>query len=140
MAAPTHWRANSRARLEGPPALRKGTTSLVASRWRCEAFLKLARVTYQFPDEIADGIRMVSSIELWNEIARHHGASAAQVHNDAAALRGELTQIVNRRNKIVHEGDLQPNIPRVAWPITRQDVDHVKRTIERVVSGIEAKI
>jgi hypothetical protein len=101
---------------------------------------KLARVTYQFPDDIADGIRLISPIELWSEIAKHHGAALAQVSMGAAALKGELTQIVNRRNKIVHEGDLQPSIPRIPWPISRQDVEHVKATIERVVLGIEAKV
>jgi hypothetical protein len=101
---------------------------------------KLARVTYQFPDDIADGIRMVSPIELWNEIAKHHGAAPAAQKNEAGVLRGELSQIVNRRNKIVHEGDLQPGIPRIPWPITRQDVDHVKTTIELIVDGIQAKV
>jgi hypothetical protein len=101
---------------------------------------KLSRATYQFPDDIADGIRMVSPIELWNEIVSYHGASPARVNKEAAALRGELMQIVNRRNKIAHEGDMQPSIPRMAWPISRQDVDHVRETIERIVCGIEAKI
>jgi hypothetical protein len=101
---------------------------------------KLARVSYQFPDDIADGIRMVSPIELWNEIVGHHGAEPAAAKSEAGVLRGELTQIVNRRNKIVHEGDLQPGVPRIPWPITRQDVDHVKTTIERIVGGIEAKV
>ena len=101
---------------------------------------KLARATYQFPDDIADGLRMVSPIDLWNEIARYHGAAPAQVNKEAAVLRGELTQIVNRRNKIVHEGDMQPSIPRMPWPISRQDVDHVRTIIERIVCGIEAKI
>jgi hypothetical protein len=101
---------------------------------------KLARVTYQLPDDIAEGIRMVSPIELWNEIASHNGAVAATVKSEAGVLRGALTQIVNRRNKIVHEGDMQPSVPRIPWPITRQDVDHVKTTIERIVDGIEAKV
>jgi hypothetical protein len=59
---------------------------------------KLERVTYQFPDDIANGTRMVSPIELWNEIVNYHGAEPAAVKNEAGALRGELTQIVNRRN------------------------------------------
>jgi hypothetical protein len=101
---------------------------------------RLSRATYQFPDDIADGIRLVSSIELWNEIAKHHGAAPADVKNDAASFRGQLTQIVNRRNKIVHEGDLQPTIPRMPWPISRTDVDHVKTTIQSVVDGIQAKV
>lgn len=92
---------------------------------------RLERVTYQFPDDIADGIRMVSPVELWNELAKASGSAAK-------LLKGELTQIVNRRNKIVHEGDLQPGVPRSPWPITRQDVDQVKAAIERIVLGIEA--
>jgi hypothetical protein len=83
---------------------------------------------------------MVSPIELWNEIAKYHGAVPADVRNEAASLRGELTQIVNRRNKIVHEGDLQPTIPRMPWPINRTDVDHVKSTIQSVVDGIQARV
>jgi hypothetical protein len=35
---------------------------------------------------------------------------------------------------------MQPSIPRMPWPITRQDVDHVETTIERIVDGIEAKV
>jgi hypothetical protein len=101
---------------------------------------KLSRITNQFPDDIADGIRMVSPIELWNEIVKHHGSASAAVKTDAGVLRGELTQIVNRRNKIVHEGDLQPSFPRTPWPISRQDADDVKTTIERIVCGIEAKV
>ena len=99
---------------------------------------KLSRVTFQAPDDIADGIRMVSSIELWSEIAMHYGATGAAIKTDASILKTELSQIINRRHKIVHEGDLQPNIPRVPWPITRPDVDHVKTVILRIVNGIEA--
>jgi hypothetical protein len=101
---------------------------------------RLSRVTYQFPDDIADGIRMVSPIELWAEIVKHHGSVGPAVKADAAALKGELTQIVNRRNKIVHEGDLQPGIPRVPWPISRADVDHVRTVLERIVAGMEAVV
>jgi hypothetical protein len=101
---------------------------------------RLSRVTYQFPDDIADGVRMVSPIELWNEIALHHGAAPAVLKNEAGILKGALTQIVNRRNKIVHEGDLQPAMPRIPWPISRADVEHVKTTIECIVVGMEAKV
>ena len=53
-------------------------------------------------------------------------------------LKAELAQIVNRRHKIVHEGDLQPSTPRVPWTITRLDVDYVKTVVLRIVNGIEA--
>jgi hypothetical protein len=103
-----------------------------------EVRTRLSRVTFQAPDEIADGIRMVSSIELWNEIAKHYGAAGAAIKTDAGDLKAELAQIVNRRHKIVHEGDLQPSTPRVPWAITRLDVDHVKTVVLRIVNGIEA--
>ena len=106
-----------------------------------EVRTRLSRVTYQFPDDIADGIRMISPIELWNEIARYDGAvTPSDVKQRTTLLKGELIQIVNRRNKIVHEGDLRPNLPRAPWLIDRADVDHVKDTINRVVLGIEAQI
>jgi hypothetical protein len=99
---------------------------------------RLSRVTFQAPDDIADGIRMVSSIELWSEIARHCGATGAAIKTNANGLKAELSQIVNRRHKIVHEGDLQPSTPRLPWPITRSDVDHVTTVILRIVNAIEA--
>lgn len=103
-----------------------------------EVRTQLARITYQFPDDIADGIRMVSSVELWNEIAKHQGATGAGVKTFAAGLKLQLRQIIDRRNKIVHEGDLQPGIPRRPWPISRDDLDAVKATIGSIVSGIDA--
>jgi hypothetical protein len=101
---------------------------------------KLERVTYQFPDDIADGIRLVSPVELWNDIAKHYGATGAEVKVKAKALKDDLKRIVERRNKIVHEGDLQPGFPRTAWSITRADVDHVKVVIARIVDGINAVV
>lgn len=103
-----------------------------------EVRTRLARVTYQAPDDIADGIRLISEVELWNEIAKHHGAIGNAVKSDAGNLKLKLSHIVNRRNKIVHEGDLHPNIPRLPWPISRQDVDDVKEHILKIVNAMDA--
>ena len=119
--------------------IHKAGAGLVSSTtFDLEMRSRLGRITFQFPDDIADGIRMISPIELWNDIARYYGATNATLKADCQALRGTLTQIVNRRNKIVHEGDLQPGIPRAAWPISRVDVDHVTQTIIRIVTALEA--
>lgn len=101
---------------------------------------RISRVTYQAPDDIADGIRLISPIELWNEVAKHDGAVGNAIKSAAGAIKLSLSQIANRRNKIVHEGDLQPSLPRVEWPISRQDVDDVKATILKVVLAMEALI
>ncbi|WP_018264073.1 hypothetical protein [Methylobacterium sp. WSM2598] len=117
-----------------------GPGSVSDAAFELEIREKLSRVTYQAPDDIADGIRLISSIELWNEVAKHHGATGGTVKTAAGAIKIGLSAIASRRNKIVHEGDLQPGLPRTEWPITRTDVDDVKTAILRVVVAIEALV
>ena len=115
-----------------------GPGSVSDAAFELEIRERLSRVTYQAPDDIADGIRLISPIELWNEVAKHYGATGGTVKTAAGALKIELSAIASRRNKIVHEGDLQPGLPRTEWPITRIDVDDVKSAILKVVVAIEA--
>lgn len=117
-----------------------GPGSVSDAAFELEVRERLSRVTYQAPDDIADGIRLVSSIELWNEIAKYYGATGGSVKSQAGSIKIELSAIANRRNKIVHEGDLQPGLPRTEWPITRTDIDDVKAAITRVVNAIEALV
>jgi hypothetical protein len=49
-----------------------------------------------------------------------------------------LAIIVDRRNKIVHEGDLQPMVPRTPWLIDRGDVSQVTTLINDVVGAIDS--
>lgn len=98
---------------------------------------KLSRVTYQFPDDIADGIRFISPCELWNDIAVAKGASATTKSAQAKSLKKSLALIVERRNKIAHEGDLQPSTPRTPWPITRADVSYIAGFLESLVRTID---
>jgi hypothetical protein len=114
-----------------------GTAADAAAAFDLDVRSKLSRVTYQFPDDVADGIRLVSPVELWNEIAVAKGASAATKVSDAKSLRKTLSLIVERRNKIVHEGDLQPAVPRTPWPIVRADVSAVAVFVEDVVRTID---
>lgn len=99
---------------------------------------QLARKTFQYPDDIAAGIRLCSSVALWNDVALRLGATAQTKEEDAKVLRKQLTQIVGRRNKIVHEGDLQPTVPRVPWPISQSDVAFVTQFLTDVVEAIDA--
>lgn len=101
---------------------------------------QLSIITFQDPDKIADGIRLCSDIELWNDVAVKLGATDATKYQKAKDIRKDISLIVRRRNKIVHEGDLQPLPPRVAWPISRADVSFVKDKIEEVVKAINSLI
>jgi hypothetical protein len=102
-----------------------------------EVRTRLGFSTYQDPDKIADGIRLISNCELWNEIALNLGATPATKTARAKALKLSLSLIVERRNKIAHEGDLQPGIPRDPWPINRADVQYVAQVILDIVNAID---
>jgi hypothetical protein len=103
-----------------------------------EVRTRLGRITYQYPDDIAAGVRLVSSCQLWNEIAMKMGATPQTVTTVSASLRQQLSLIIDRRNKIVHEGDLQPMVPRTPWPITRADVAYVATFINDIVTAIDS--
>jgi len=109
-----------------------------AAAFELEVRTRLSRVTYQAPDDIADGIRMIAPCSLWNEVTLRLGASPAAITTAAGDLKKKLSIIVDRRNKIVHEGDLQPTVPRTPWPITRVDLIDVAGFIGNIVSAIDA--
>lgn len=93
--------------------------------------------TYQTSDSIADGIRLISDISLWREIALDHGATNGTADSRAKSLKMQLNMIVERRNKIAHEGDMQPITPREPWPINGNDMVVVKNFIEALVISID---
>lgn len=101
---------------------------------------QLSRKTYQYPEDIAAGVRLFSGIALWSEVALKLGATAQSKDEDAKRIKKELTQIVGRRNKIVHEGDLQPTIPRVPWPISQADLAFVAQFINSLVHAIDVVV
>ena len=98
---------------------------------------RLSLLTFQDPDKIADGVRLFTNIELWNEVALKLGATPATKAAQAKHLKTELSLVVQRRNKIAHEGDLQPSLPRAPWPINQPDLVLVARLIEKIVKTID---
>jgi hypothetical protein len=131
----------ARFQVSGEALMRIQAAATPADRsaaFELEVRTRLSRVTYQHPDDIADGIRMVSPCALWNEIALKLGATNATVTAVSADLRKRLAIIVDRRNKIVHEGDLQPMVPRTPWLIDRSDVSQVTTFINDVVGAIDS--
>lgn len=99
---------------------------------------QLSFTTYQDPDRIAEGVRLCSTVELWNAVALHQGATPAQKVNEAKRIKRQLRAIVDRRNKIAHEGDLQPVLPVTPWPIAQSDLVLVSTFLEGLVRSIDA--
>jgi hypothetical protein len=51
-----------------------------------------------------------------------------------------LALIVDRRNKIAHEADIDPSFPGQRWPIDRAMVDDMVSTVEATVEAIHAVV
>jgi RiboL-PSP-HEPN len=112
------------------------STDEATAAFDLEVRTQFNRKTFQYPEDIASALRHCSVIELWNEIAVSLGATQSEKSNRAKSIKRDLSLIVERRNKIVHEGDLQPQIPRVAWPINTSDVAFVTSYIDQIVRTI----
>jgi len=100
----------------------------------------LSRITYQAPDDIADGIRLCSQIELWNEVALWLVAVPETKLDEAKRLKTQLSLVVRRRNIIAHEGDLQQTPLRDPWPIGRADLTFVADQIHQLARAIDAVV
>jgi hypothetical protein len=92
-------------------------------------------LSFQQPDKIADAIRLISPIELWNEVG-------VSLNKPAADIKSKLQLIVDRRNKIAHEADIDPTYPGsgVRWPITASMVSDAANFIEEICETIHTRI
>ena len=91
--------------------------------------------SFQTPDSIAEALRLVSDVNLWNEMAKCIGI-------ERRAITDRLTLITHRRNKIVHEADIMPDYAGqmassdVRSPIDEDLVDDAINFIEQVSENI----
>jgi hypothetical protein len=85
--------------------------------------------SFQHPDKVAEAVRLFSTVELWNAVAAEFGVPAKK-------LKADLTLVVDRRNKIAHEADLDPSYPEQRWPIDRAQVEYSCDLLERLARAI----
>lgn len=88
-------------------------------------------LAFQQPEKVADAIRLVSGVSLWTDVG-------VQVGRPAIDVKTQLAIIVDRRNKIVHEADIDPTPPPSRFPITRPDVEDSLDFVETLVDAIAA--
>ena len=86
-------------------------------------------LSFQHPDKIANAIRLVSTVDLWQAVALRR-------NEDVKATKAQLFAIVDRRNKIAHEADLDPGNPGERWPIDRPLVEEAIDFIESTIRAI----
>ncbi|MBD2137040.1 hypothetical protein H6F32_05445 [Anabaena sp. FACHB-1237] len=90
----------------------------------------LSYKSFQDPDKIADAIRLISDKKLWDEVANKMGRTTKDV-------KQQLNFIVDRRNKIAHDADIDPSFGLGnRWPIDELMVNDAVDFIEQVVESI----
>lgn len=90
-------------------------------------------LSFQQPDKIADAIRQFSDVKLWQQVA-------LQLALPEQDVKARLKLIVDRRNKIAHEADVDPSYPDMRWPISKSDVDQSLAFISQIGESIYAAI
>lgn len=86
-------------------------------------------LSFQHPDKIADAIRCVSAVKLWEEVG-------TLLNLPPKSIKERLILIVDRRNKIAHEADIDPTYGTL-WPINYDDVVKTVDFLDSVVSKID---
>jgi RiboL-PSP-HEPN len=91
---------------------------------------KLGYQSFQQPEKIADAIRLILDKKLWDEVTTKLGMPAKDI-------KQQLSAIVDRRNKIAHEADINPTFGIGSrWNIDENLVNDAVDFIERVVESI----
>jgi hypothetical protein len=94
---------------------------------------RLSYKSFQKPDNIVKAVLLISNKKLWKEVSINMGRLA----KDAEDIKNQLSLIVDRRNKIAHEADIDPSYPiGNRWPIDELLVNETVDFIEQVVESI----
>ncbi|UCI24850.1 HEPN domain-containing protein [Mesorhizobium sp. B2-8-5] len=112
-----------------------GMATVAAARSNVEAEIRHQHsfLSFQQPDKIADAIRHAVEVKLWDEVG-------FAMEKPAKDVRDRLTLIVDRRNKVAHEADLDPTYPNTRWPIKSSDVADTLNFLTDMVRAIDSLI
>lgn len=86
-------------------------------------------LSFSHPDKIAEACSKICTKKLWQEVA-------AEMHADPKDVRQQLELIVDRRNKISHEADIDPTPGAGRWPIDKMLADGAVNFVEVVGQAI----
>jgi hypothetical protein len=118
-------------RFQLPIAVAKGVSDPAAFQQALEEEIrtKHSHLSFQFPDKIADAVRLFSDVKLWDEVAKELGV-------DSRIAKTTLALIIERRNKIAHEADIDPSYPAQRWPINAAMVERTFDDLEKIARAI----
>lgn len=87
-------------------------------------------LAFQHPDRIADAVRLFSSCTLWTSVA-------SELNIEVEDVKTELQLIIDRRNQIAHEADLDSRIPggnrfAISSSDTKRIIDFIQDICEAI--------
>lgn len=89
--------------------------------------------SFQSPEKIKEAISLIKTFHLWQEVSNILNLPLRDVTT-------RLSLIVDRRNKIAHEADMNPSTPGLRWHIDVKDTENVVDFIDSIVRAIHALI
>lgn len=95
-----------------------------------EIRFKHSTLSFQKSDKIADAVRLFTDIKLWEEVSK-------LLRMPLRDVKIKLDLIADRRNKIVHEADVDPSYPRQLWPIDAKMVVEMVDYIDSIAFSIQ---
>ncbi|MGI8310949.1 hypothetical protein [Saccharopolyspora hattusasensis] len=90
--------------------------------------------SYQNPRYIQEAFKHVSDVKLWAEVAKRAHAHGDQV--DAKEVQARLKRIMERRNQIVHQADLDQADPNRRQPVSAEEAAAVISRLEETAAYI----
>lgn len=94
-----------------------------------EVRLQHSHLSFQQPDKVTEAVRLYSDIKLWEEVG-------VLMSRTPKSIKDQLSLIVDRRNKIAHEADLDPGFPGARWRIHASDIRISVKFIEEICEAI----
>jgi hypothetical protein len=88
-----------------------------------------AYLSFLHPEKVADAVRLFSDVKLWDEVGKELGTTSKEI-------KTSLVLIVDRRNKIAHEADIDPSYPGQRWPINSALVHGALDTLDAIARAI----
>lgn len=86
-------------------------------------------LSFQEPDKIAEALKIISEKKVWEELSKVFSINSGD-------LKRKLKLIVDRRNKIAHELDMDPSFIGSKWNINSSDIDDIVAFIEELGNEI----
>ena len=128
-------RTNSFARFQvAMEAAMTGITESSGNKWLdAEIRQRHGYSVFQRPDRIAEAVKLFCAVDLWGTVASRLDLRSEDVHT-------RLRLIVERRNSIVHEADMDPSYPGTRWPISYSDSKHSVDFVETICETIHLVI